>query len=81
MRVLDIPPKLPPESKGYVMAGIMGCHIRNLSRRDNPHIFYMEEAYTPKNIISAINASVKVLTTAGIRESEIFVNSYVWDSE
>lgn len=65
----------------YVMAGIMDSHIRNLSRRDNPHIFYMEEVYKPKNMISAINASVKVLTAAGIRESEIFVNSYVWDSQ
>ncbi len=65
----------------YVMAGIMDSHIRNLSRRDNPHIFNMEEVYKPKNMISAINASVKALTAAGIRESEIFVNSYVWDSQ
>ena len=64
-----------------ILADINCCHVRGLTRRDNPHIFNQEHSWSPIGLATRIQQVVSELVKCGLPESQIVINSYMWDSQ
>ena len=64
-----------------IMVEITYCHVRGLTRLDNPHIFNQETSHSPASIATQTQKAYEHLIKAGIREDQISINHYIWDSQ
>ena len=64
-----------------IMVEITYCHVRGLTRRDNPHIFNQEISHSPASIAAKTREAYENLTKVGIPEGRISINHYIWDSQ
>ncbi len=79
--------KLLPETKELlgielqIMVEITYCHVRGLTRRDNPHIFNQEASHSPASLAAQTRKAYDNLIMVGIPEDRISINNYIWDSQ
>ncbi len=64
-----------------IMVEITYCHVRGLTRRDNPHIFNQETSHSPASLATLTQKAYEHLIKAGIPEDQISINHYIWDSQ
>ena len=64
-----------------ILAEIDCCHVRGLTRRKNPHIFNNESSWTADGLANKTQQTIQELVKCGLPESQILINSYMWDSQ
>lgn len=64
-----------------ILAEINCCHVRGLTRRQNPHIFNNESSWTASSLATKTQQTIRELVKCGLPESQIVINSYMWDSQ
>ena len=64
-----------------IVVEITYCHVRGLTRRDNPHIFNQETSHSPASLAAKTREAYEKLTKVGIPEGRISINHYMWDSQ
>lgn len=67
--------------KLQILADINRCHVRGLTRRQNPHIFNKESSWTAAGLATKTQQVISELVKCGLPESQILLNSYIWDSQ
>ena len=64
-----------------ILGEINCCHVRGFTRRDNPHIFNQESSWTATSLAAKTQHVITELVKCGVPESQIVINSYMWDSQ
>ena len=58
-----------------IMVEINYCHVRGLTRRDNPHIFNQESSHSPASLAAQTRKAYDNLIMVGIPEDRISINN------